>query len=222
MTSIGKFVNRIKLEPVRRFPEIELTYLGKPKPTRFEVLGYLTLPKSETPATPYSLGKAVGVDSGFTRCQAVEFLNEYSDKEWDRKMLLEPYPVTMSIAQNHPSIFDERKGTFALTNTVALRDKGKLGLDMPTIEDGKVKIFLDGKAEVEAEDIGENVSYLDENIYPASKGTKVNRPTYSWRSNLDKASVDVDFWDGGDANVYSYAALSYLGSDARLPIAKIR
>jgi len=220
MTSIGKFVNRIKLEPVRRFPEIELTYLGKP--TRFEVLGYLTLPKSETAATPYSLGKAVGVDSGFTRGQTVEFLNEYSVKEWDKEMLLEPYPVTMAIAQNHPSIFDERKGTFALTNTVALRDKGKLGLDMPVIEDGKVKRFLDGKAEVEAEDIGGNVSCLDGNMYPASKGTKVNRQTYSWKSNLDKSCVDVFFWDIGDAYVYSLFALSDLGSGARLPIAKIR
>jgi len=159
--------------------------------------------------------------------------------------LLEPYPVTMAIAQNHPDIFDERKGTCVNTNTFAIREKDKLGLDMPVIEKGKVKKFLDGKPEVMIEDLEEGqILYLDENMYPASKGAKTNRSgylsrTYGYRSRVDpgdwpmwwnhceyvrydKACVNVSFLRNGEVSVCPDVSLNDMTSNVRLPLVKIR
>jgi len=227
--TVRKFVDKIKFEPeFEKFAEIKIPFLGKP--TNFEVLSCLRLPKTEVQANPYNLGRAVGVDIGFRIGEAIDFLNEYSKKEWNGKILLEPYSVAMHIAQNCTDAFNRVRGT-ALTNTVAIRSNGKFGLDMPVIEDGKVKTFLDGKPEVYVEDYVVNihsenrVSYLDKNMWPSScyQEISVKRPTHFWDNiHAEKASVMVDRANCGDVYLSADISTSFLCSNSRFPLVGIK
>jgi len=225
MTNLEKFADRLKIEPIPRFSEVKVTYLGKP--TNFEVLGYLHLPNGEL-ATPNNLGKAAGVDSGFTANEAVKVLNIKSEREWKKEILLSPYTVEMHIAQNCPDIFDERVGSCAITNTVLQRCNEELGLDMPVIQDGKVKTFLDGKIDAKVEEtknLGRCDSFLDENMWPASKGTRVKERIDEWIGPFrDKANVYVVYTRFGSVAINAQYGkhLNELASALYFPLVKIR
>jgi hypothetical protein len=225
MKDMGDLVEKIKLEPKPRLPKVEIPYMGKL--TTFEILGFLKY--MEEPVTPYILGKKLGTGDELTFGQTIQFINLYSSKVWNKKTMLEPYPVTMKIAQDYPNIYDERKETLMLTNTYATRENGKFRIGMKPLVMGMTKIdddvgdnkaimFYDGEAEVE--DIEGKVSFLDENLWPAFKGTKVKRPTFSFKNKYAKTSPVCVFLRDEKVQVHTEWLADTGGGGVQLPIVR--
>ena len=222
MKNIGLLIDEIELEVKPRLPKVQVPYNGKL--TTFEILGFLGS-KGE-PVTPYSLGEKLGAGHHLSFGQTMQFLSAYSSKL--SNAILEPYQVTMKIAQDYPNIYEERKGIAMLTNTYAIRKDGKLTVGSEPVVMGMVSIDDEVKdkgiffygGEFEAEDIGDEVSFLDENLWPASKGNKVKRATISCRNDRASVSPVCVYFRDGKVQIHNDWMADTEGDGVHLPIVR--